>query len=95
MSAEPDTPCLRPACTRPTVYGSPACADHWQAWRDEEQRRIEVEWDLDMVPSEFQQEQDWLREREEARALARDDHLEDAIEREGRFAQDIRDAAEG
>jgi len=88
MSAEPDTPCLRPACTRPTVYGSPACADHWQAWRDEEQRRIEVEWDLDMVPSEFQQEQDWLREREEER-------LQAAIEREGRFAQDIRDAAEG
>jgi len=88
MADASPTPCLRPACTRPTVYGSPACADHWQAWRDEEQRRIEVEWDLDMVPSEFQQEQDWLREREEER-------LQAAIEREGRFAQDIRDAAEG
>lgn len=80
--------CLRPTCTHPTVHGSPACDVHWQAWRDEDQERITREWGLDLVPSEFEAEQDWLRQRAQER-------LEAAIEREGRFAQDIRDAAEG
>jgi hypothetical protein len=88
MASDPPPTCLRPTCTRPTVYGSPACGTHWQAWRDAEQARIAEEWDLDRVPSEVAQEQEWLQRRAEER-------LQEAIEREGRFAQDIRDAAEG
>lgn len=55
--------CLRDGCDHPTVYGSPACADHWQEWRDEEQERIVIEWDLDVVPSEFEAEREWQQER--------------------------------
>lgn len=89
------TTCLRPDCYRPTVYGSPACDDHWQAWRDEDQERIIREWDLGRVESEVEQEQIWLHRREQMRGVPADPHdteLEASIEREGRFAQDIRDA---
>lgn len=57
------TTCLREGCTQPTVYGSPACAGHWQVWRDEDQERIAVEWDLDMVASEYEAELNERRER--------------------------------
>lgn len=61
MATDTEPRCLRPTCTRPTVYGSPACMDHWPAWRDEDQERILREWDLDRVGSEFEEEQRWLR----------------------------------
>jgi hypothetical protein len=59
----PSETCLRPGCKGQTIHGSPACADHWQAWRDEDEERILREWDLGRVPSEFEQEQQWLRRR--------------------------------
>lgn len=61
--SDTDPSCLRPDCPEPTVFGSPACADHWQAWTDAEQERIAREWDLDRVGSEVAEEQRWLQQR--------------------------------
>lgn len=55
--------CLRDDCEEPTTLGSPACRAHWQQWRDEEQERIAIEWNLDLAGSEFEAEKNWLRER--------------------------------
>lgn len=63
MDAPDDAPpaCLRPDCDRPTIYGSPACADHWQAWRDEETARALHDWGMDRdaaaVVAEFEDAQ--------------------------------------
>lgn len=51
--------CLRSQCDDPTVYGSPACLGHWQVWRDEEVERVALEWGLDDVPSEVEEELQW------------------------------------
>jgi predicted adenine nucleotide alpha hydrolase (AANH) superfamily ATPase len=55
--------CLREECGNETAYGSPACLEHWQEWRDEEENRVAAEWGLDAVASEYEEEQRWLKQR--------------------------------
>lgn len=56
------TECLRPGCDHPTVYGSPACVDHWKAWSDEATARALHAWgmdrDADVVAAESTKAQD-------------------------------------